>query len=147
MTHPIENMPITRGNFVDALVVERDKLKADLAAAAEVEAAAGAAAAAATPSPPPPAAYLTPSLMDIYTTNLSPIEAASSPGEGTITTTGGADSGDHSHGHGHGLVQEHSSLAYENPLLTGNVRGGGDGGGGGGFGHGHAAQQQLPRSY
>jgi len=33
MTHPIENMPITRGNFVDALVVERDKLKADLAAA------------------------------------------------------------------------------------------------------------------
>lgn len=33
MTHPIENMPITRGNFVDALVVERDQLKADLAAA------------------------------------------------------------------------------------------------------------------
>ena len=33
MTHPIENMPITRGNFVDALIVERDKLKADLAAA------------------------------------------------------------------------------------------------------------------
>ena len=33
MTHPIENMPITRGNFVDALVVERDKLKAELAAA------------------------------------------------------------------------------------------------------------------
>ena len=32
MTHPIENMPITRGNFVDALIVERDKLKADLAA-------------------------------------------------------------------------------------------------------------------
>ena len=35
MTHPIENMPITRGNFVDALVVERDKLKADLAASEE----------------------------------------------------------------------------------------------------------------
>ena len=33
MTHPIENMPITRGNFVDALIVERDKLKAELAAA------------------------------------------------------------------------------------------------------------------
>ena len=40
MTHPIENMPITRGNFADALIVERDKLfddvlnlKADLAAA------------------------------------------------------------------------------------------------------------------
>jgi hypothetical protein len=33
MTHPIENMPISGGNFVDALVVERDKLKADLAAA------------------------------------------------------------------------------------------------------------------
>ena len=32
MTHPIENMPMTRGNFVDALIVERDKLKADLAA-------------------------------------------------------------------------------------------------------------------
>jgi hypothetical protein len=32
MTHPIENMPITRGNFVDSLIVERDKLKADLAA-------------------------------------------------------------------------------------------------------------------
>lgn len=35
MTHPIENMPITRGNFVDALVVERDKLKAELAASEE----------------------------------------------------------------------------------------------------------------
>ena len=33
MTHPIENMPISGGNFVDALVVERDKLKAELAAA------------------------------------------------------------------------------------------------------------------
>ncbi len=33
MTHPIENMPITRGNFTDSLIVERDKLKADLAAA------------------------------------------------------------------------------------------------------------------
>ena len=33
MTHPIENMPISGGNFVDALIVERDKLKADLAAA------------------------------------------------------------------------------------------------------------------
>ena len=33
MTHPIENMPISGGNFFDALVVERDKLKADLAAA------------------------------------------------------------------------------------------------------------------
>ena len=32
MTHPIENMPISGGNFVDALIVERDKLKADLAA-------------------------------------------------------------------------------------------------------------------
>ena len=33
MTHPIENMPISGGNFVDALIVERDKLKAELAAA------------------------------------------------------------------------------------------------------------------
>ena len=33
MTHPIENMPITRGNFTDSLIVERDKLRADLAAA------------------------------------------------------------------------------------------------------------------
>ena len=33
MTHPIENMPISGGNFVDAIVVERDKLKAELAAA------------------------------------------------------------------------------------------------------------------
>lgn len=33
MTHPIENMPITRGNFVDALVVDKDQAQADLAAA------------------------------------------------------------------------------------------------------------------
>jgi hypothetical protein len=33
MTHPIENMPITRGNFVDALVVDKDPAKSDLAAA------------------------------------------------------------------------------------------------------------------
>ena len=33
MTHPIENMPITRGNFVDALVVNKDQAQADLAAA------------------------------------------------------------------------------------------------------------------
>jgi len=33
MTHPIENMPITRGNFVDALVVDKDNAQADLAAA------------------------------------------------------------------------------------------------------------------
>jgi len=36
MTHPIENMPISGGNFVDALVVaceKSDKLKAELAAA------------------------------------------------------------------------------------------------------------------
>lgn len=33
MTHPIENMPITRGNFVDALAVDKDQAQADLAAA------------------------------------------------------------------------------------------------------------------
>jgi len=33
MTHPIENMPMTRGNFVDALVVDKDQAQADLAAA------------------------------------------------------------------------------------------------------------------
>ena len=33
MTHPIENMPVTRGNFVDALVVDKDQAQADLAAA------------------------------------------------------------------------------------------------------------------
>jgi len=33
MTHPIENMPITRGSFVDALVVDKDNAQADLAAA------------------------------------------------------------------------------------------------------------------
>jgi len=32
MTHPIENMPVTRGNFIDAIIVERDKLKDELAA-------------------------------------------------------------------------------------------------------------------
>ena len=33
MENPIAAMPITGGNFVDALIVERDKLKADLTAA------------------------------------------------------------------------------------------------------------------
>ena len=33
MTHPIENMPITRGNFVDALAVDKDQAQAALAAA------------------------------------------------------------------------------------------------------------------
>ena len=33
MTHPIENMPITRGNFVDALVVDKDNAQSELAAA------------------------------------------------------------------------------------------------------------------
>ncbi len=33
MTHPIENMPITRGSFVDSLVVDKDAAQADLAAA------------------------------------------------------------------------------------------------------------------
>lgn len=33
MTHPIENMPMTRGNFVDALIVDKDQTQADLAAA------------------------------------------------------------------------------------------------------------------
>lgn len=33
MTHPIENMPISGGNFVDALVVDKDQAQADLAAA------------------------------------------------------------------------------------------------------------------
>ena len=32
MENPIAAMPITGGNFVDALIVERDKLKADLTA-------------------------------------------------------------------------------------------------------------------
>lgn len=33
MTHPIENMPMTRGNFVDALIVDKDQTQVDLAAA------------------------------------------------------------------------------------------------------------------
>ena len=33
MTHPIENMPITRGNFVDALIVDKDNAQSELAAA------------------------------------------------------------------------------------------------------------------